>query len=458
MILIFKRLISSLLVLVILGGGCSPCSKNERAKELQYLLDSLTGDELRTLEEFLFTMFSESQGGYVLYGNKPICIEAFPIREEGSIFLAKWMHVLSLKLKKGAILWKKLNLNKYSHSYILFAYEKPVFGKWVDVVLINKKEALKVIEANLPLFQYVLGPKVTPDTLLAKLTDSNETFQSVLRDDQVLIGILLGYGTQNSLLVSREENIRETVSIPTFGFSSIHEEASWLNQGALISIDLSEEKSPLLPWFGCYDTQETKLLIHGYRQAQKRISKMLQSKRFLETVLGRFFDLRITLNTVSTQPSTATFPKKSALAKIVATSIWNCIDPSLRDPEYIHSFYEGLYAGEEGALPLADEQYDDLAAKFIRKLGENTYSDPAFSVLRKELGYYAGIKVWNHFKLGNDLYDFSEVMELLPKIESGSPILPIDSSMDEVLTDLHRLLYIREESKQRVGEGCLKKG
>ena len=59
---------------------------------------------------------------------------------------------------------------------------------------------LDIVKSNLPLFQYILGPEVTPEKLLTKLTDPNESFHNVLNENKTLIGILLGFGTHNHFM------------------------------------------------------------------------------------------------------------------------------------------------------------------------------------------------------------------------------------------------------------------
>lgn len=433
-------IIRSALVILFLGG-CFSVSVKKGSSELQNLLNSLATEELSVLDTFFRTLFVESQGGYVLYGNKPICIDGFPIREEGTVFLAKRIHVFSTKLKEGALLWKKLGLNQYCKNYALFVYDKPVFDKWVDLIVINKSAFYRTVEENLPLFQYALGPKVSPGELLLKLTDSNETFHSVLHDDRVLIGILLGYGTQNALFGSRTENINDCATMPSFGFSSLNEEICWLEKGGALSVDFSEEKEPLLPWFGCYENQETKVLIEGYKQAQKRISKVLKSEHFLETVLSKIFEQKITFKHQPFIQNKNLFSDRNELTKIVAHSIWRCIDQNHRDPEYILAFYDGLNACQNGALPLPENDYGELICRFYH----SSPTDAEFSAMRKAVAYSAGLRVWNHFKLGKDLYSFCDVMKFLKDIQADAMSVPlIDAQTDEILTHLHSVLYDRE--------------
>jgi len=91
----------------------------------------------------------------------------------------------SVYLREGAIVWKALNFKQ--SDIIVHVYDKP--------------DSLAKV--------WVLGPNVTAEGLLEQLTNPRETFYSVLKDDKVLIGILLGFGPQNAIHVSRLENLEE---------------------------------------------------------------------------------------------------------------------------------------------------------------------------------------------------------------------------------------------------------
>lgn len=159
------------------------------------------------LENFFRTMIEKSEGGYVLYDSKPICINGY--YDKDYFQNESEQHKTSVFLREGMKRWKEFNLppsNIIVHGY---NNEDTSAKNHVHILFINKKLFLKTVQENLSLFQYVLGPDVNPQGLLAKLTDPQETFHGVLKDDKVLIGILLGFGTQNSIYVSRMENLHD---------------------------------------------------------------------------------------------------------------------------------------------------------------------------------------------------------------------------------------------------------
>ena len=162
----------------------------------------LSNHERDVLEGFFRVMIEKSEGGYVLFGRKPICIHGFHV--EDYFIQENERHLSNVYLREGAYLWRKLNFNNKDENIIIHIYQRPdtLAKSYIHVLLINKELCLNVIQKNLSLFQYVLGPNVTPSALLNKLIDPNESFHHVLREDKVLIGILLGFGTQNSLNLS----------------------------------------------------------------------------------------------------------------------------------------------------------------------------------------------------------------------------------------------------------------
>lgn len=417
--------VSVLFTILFFVVGCS-MSRN-KASELDTVLASLSEEQLSTLETLFRVLVADSQGGYVLYGNKPLCWEAFAYKEEGSIFMSDWIHIFSTKLKRGAHLWRDLELDKFCKNYRLIIAENPA-NEWQDLLLINKSEALTCIKKDLVLFQYALGPQITAMSLINELQNPQNHFSSLMHKDKTLIGILLGYGTQNAMCCARVESIQENkCSSPSYGFKSTEEEADWFETRFSLSTESSEEKSLLLPWFGCYDLKESKALLNKYKKAQKEIIKVLKSPKFLEKVLSQIFEKEINLK--SYNPSIMPpLPEKQELIRAVAIGIWSCI--AEKDSEYSAAFILGVQDSEQGKCPLPEEEFCHLRSQYHKD-----------DKLRKEMAYHSGLRVWDHFKKGRDLYSLPEVLSYIKKFESDSSYKTLDAPTDRILTNLHYRLY-----------------
>jgi FKBP-type peptidyl-prolyl cis-trans isomerase len=280
-------------------------------------------NEATVLERFFRTMLLQSEGGYVLYDTKPICINGFYAVDR--FFGDSVRHQESVDLREGAKVWKK-NIEAKNDNIIIHVYDgEDSFAKnYIHILFINKNLFLKTVQANLSLFQYVLGPSVTPQGLLNKLIDPKETFHSVLKNDTVLIGILLGFGTQNALYGSRTEQLQEYLQSyeqppmknillesntsghfcketlllsrssdsdsksplqPSFSYFSLKEELSNLIKKMDVSSEQLSRNRPYFIFGKLKEDKETSSLIQELEKSQKAITSILSSKNFLDDVL-----------------------------------------------------------------------------------------------------------------------------------------------------------------------------
>jgi len=272
------------------------------ASELEYkqILSDLSQPDREILEDFFKAMLANSEGGYVLYGNKPICFEAILLGDYDP--LGNRHHRMYNLLNCGISTWEKVGLPKASQKFFLHVYQKENLSDgWTHILLINRSAYYRVVNQNIVLFKYVLGPQLTPEALLEQLTNPSTDFFTVLKNDKVLVGILLGFGTNNALFVNRKELLLESQEEhlqkdPTvsFGYSSLEQESDDLEQKIVSSSYRLEKYLPQL-YFGNVRSDDKDLnnsaeLINDYENTQKRIQKILNSDFLLENVLERFYE------------------------------------------------------------------------------------------------------------------------------------------------------------------------
>jgi len=234
-------------------------------------------------------------------------------------------HQKSIYFKKGYEIWKNLPLK--SPNYIIRLFDESTFcGN--ELIFVNKKRTKEEIERHLVLFKYVLGPKMDAETFVQSLEMISTPFYPFVKNDRVLLGILLGYGTENALKGSRQDYIDESLwdhkqilplrsgeimaklkqvkkqpemeesvfyrlnsgGLPSFSFSTLLEERQWLHKNHKLS---SNKHSPLkkcaFPWFGYWDSEESEKILNSYLQTQEKLDELLQSDHFLEKIFAQLF-------------------------------------------------------------------------------------------------------------------------------------------------------------------------
>src|ERR1700722_15097126 len=99
-------------------------------------LTHLSHPDRKTLENFLKVLLKNSEGGYVLYGNKPICFQTTSSRVADP--LGNMNHHMSTLLNNGISVWEKAGLPKNSNKFILHVYQtKDPSENWQRILLIN---------------------------------------------------------------------------------------------------------------------------------------------------------------------------------------------------------------------------------------------------------------------------------------------------------------------------------
>lgn len=261
-------------------------------------LRTLDPEIVEELEETFRHLIVSTEIGYVIYGNKPVCmlgIDPIPIpnfpcaNSKVSIYLQRLCELLR-------------ELNYQTKGNFLIRQGGEISANSQEVLFINRNNFLKTVRENLALFQYILGPEVTPEKLLDKILDPKETLFSVLDMNFALVGILLGYGTQNSLFYYRANLLNPNASQyesdplrnrsilpPSFGHRSSQDELVHLQNIIHHSRDVDPGCYPPPVVFGYIDHKESTKILADFCHNRKKIRKVLQNP-LLPQLLPLFFN------------------------------------------------------------------------------------------------------------------------------------------------------------------------
>ncbi len=293
--------------------------------------EKISSAEAALLFPFFQTLIKSTEAGYVLDGKKPVCFDGFS-EKICSSELSDW-HQSSVALW-GAKKILQRSFFQSGNTFIHFDEKEGIF------FIINRKLFLDTVSDNLPLFQYVLGPCVTPQSLLEAILSPDQSFFSVLRDDNTLIGIVLGFGTQNSLFGARQDDIsaatlsadipplRAKIELcrhdfdkkillffpttqsenvtknrkhlqPSFGFHSLAEEGEVLEKKISISSDQLQRDLPFFIFGYLKELEDNQQWICDLETTQKKIQCLLGSPTFLEDVLEKMIGEKVEVEKTS---------------------------------------------------------------------------------------------------------------------------------------------------------------
>jgi hypothetical protein len=255
--------------------------------------------EKKQIEPFLKVLVYQSHFGYTLFGDKPVSIAGYFNQEPiENLFCGQWDRSNLRNLWK---IWEKYQKNLTIKEYILLN-ETDVDVEGIQVIsLINKKAFTAKIREHIDLFQSILGNHITPEFLLDGVSLPHASLFRLLKCNEGLYGILLGYGKNNSFAFKRRLELAKLVDPlyrdfpiyfslnfpqPSSEFSSFSEEYESL-QTQLVPFPRKHELSHIVfPYMVVLENDdETVHLEKRYREDRKKIVQTYSKGDFLNITL-----------------------------------------------------------------------------------------------------------------------------------------------------------------------------
>lgn len=373
----------------------------------QGALSQLSDEEKSSLIAYLKIMLAQSEAGYVLFGVKPVCLEAIemPTRPVRNWCFGSQCRLTQNEFGAGLDAWNRLQALVQENPVTIVRYDHPDPPYHAPhSVWIHRTAFFNAVNQNLSLFQSILGPEVNADLLYNTLCDPKKAFSPTLAHNKILIGIVLGFGTQNALLGSRFEIIDTTLGKrerppystrflragistaetinenrplgsgiplgmgipldaeikPSIGYRDLNAEQMALRSQLEPSIMFVDRSSPSIPYFLCLkNSSETAALLKRYAEVQPKIQAILQADAdtFLEIVathlLGdtpKSLHIKRPLSPIATSPYEEESILKNEyipqqLADHAGQIIWdNLLD---HDPDYVAAFISGMQEADK---------------------------------------------------------------------------------------------------------------
>ncbi|MBS0620993.1 MAG: FKBP-type peptidyl-prolyl cis-trans isomerase [Verrucomicrobia bacterium] len=164
------------------------------------------------LDQFFKMVVSSEEYGYVLEGAKPISVRNFGSLDYFTV--TKNLEYSDKEFKNALLvreaipLWNKLCANQ--GNFVLKATPLkdtvPIFPPF-EVTFINIAKLKETINQHIDLFRYVLGPTVQAEQIANKIAYSDVELMDCLKHNLTLLGIVLGFGSHNSLIGGRIDTI-----------------------------------------------------------------------------------------------------------------------------------------------------------------------------------------------------------------------------------------------------------
>lgn len=254
-------------------------------------------EDREILNTFFGALISSEYFGYVLCGSKPVGVMSLslnpkiPVRRLNHLFT--YMRIKSM-LINGWHVWEKYQIKINNSNYIL--------SKTSDnnLFFLNKKTVLDVVSRNIDIFKEKMHKEVTPEEILNMISSpkfSQQDFKS-----QGLLGILLGYGTENSMTYEYKTDLEAQLENPLLGNEShklVFKALEQLNKklDSFPNEPYEYQENINITWplgFVITNTKKSRLenaeLLKWYHSDREVIADAYRGRNFLDTTLLFFLN------------------------------------------------------------------------------------------------------------------------------------------------------------------------
>lgn len=176
-----------------------------RATSLQYLDQqgathtlTLPVKDRKRLAGLMQKLFAENSFAYTILGSKPVSWETYL----NPLPLSNWTRVYDSFSEDNRVLragWK--TWENYQHLFLsahLWVESPKCHPGLISILIVNEEQFNDVVNKNKKDFQEVLGREIVDGIQLIREAKNRSLMNEVLEGHQGLIGIVLGYGRDNS--------------------------------------------------------------------------------------------------------------------------------------------------------------------------------------------------------------------------------------------------------------------
>jgi hypothetical protein len=238
-------------------------------------------------------LIDEHDYAYTIFGSKPMSLADFGLESPPNLPFHRKLRSKFLMFKRRSSLnsWYKYRDDFDLKDFIFLDEEKD----WIDclvLILINKKNMLRVLRENSSIFKEELGEDFTPESFLEKLEKREVSIAIAIKESQKLMGIMLGYGVRNATLFQDRFVFKKALS--QIEKNNFHEDETITKHLADIEAqceDFSEFEAdaviPPLYFLADVSHPETIELKRQYEKDRQKIEEMMQKPNFMDMDLKR---------------------------------------------------------------------------------------------------------------------------------------------------------------------------
>jgi len=182
------------------------------AEDVSQTLKQIPDEDLKDIRDLFNELIYKNHFAYTLFGGKAVSLSSCNVLKPSQFKIPKTLKNNPIQIADNTLGIKWEKWKRYQSLFAIKKYliidEASWFSPYVrHIMLINKELFIKVFNENRVIFQRELGCQVTGESLLAQVEKQGQLI-SVIKHNELLFGILLGYGKYNATLYDKREHLQ----------------------------------------------------------------------------------------------------------------------------------------------------------------------------------------------------------------------------------------------------------
>lgn len=271
------------------------CEKKQTKGSLSESIAQLTADERLWMDKFFQDVMLDESAIYTLWGSKPITtIILNHISDEE---INAWVEGMSEEEKKELIIstrpydlpenwkkWEKIRTRFSIPQYLFFKRSRSNDVRFEDIYFVNILQTALTLQQHYAIFKKYTGNDFDPLKVVFEIENEDSTFWKKALNHSLLLGILFGFGLENSscfdwkYFTDTEDNPEMEAFITSLPFR--------FDENAKDFADPSIHHFALPP-FASFSYGEKDEIIEKYKKMRDEIKTKYKGKNFLDTTIER---------------------------------------------------------------------------------------------------------------------------------------------------------------------------
>jgi len=269
------------------------CEKCELALLGDTNVQNIPQTDLKHIKDLFEELIDNYDYSYTIFGSKPMSLADFALEAPKDLPLFKRIRSQVFMYKRKARLhaWYK-HRNEFDLKDFIFLDDEEDLLNCLVLILINKKNMLKILHENETIFKEELGDSFIPESFLEKLEKRETSLSKATNKSQRLMGIMLGYGVRNATLFQERYDIMKVV----WNREKENLAEDKILTKKLADIEMScgdfnelDERAIIRPLYFLADVShpETVALQQKYERERQQIIELRKKSNFMDIVLQR---------------------------------------------------------------------------------------------------------------------------------------------------------------------------